>query len=310
MTSDTPIEKVPPFVPYGGFWSQVNALLHYMARTEVHTYAFSVAANAILSLFPFIVLLLTLCRRVFHSRTMEQVVGDMMHGFLPVGQDFVMRNMQLLAHPRKGVQIFSLLMLLVSSTGVFLPLEVALNSVWGVAKNRSYLRNQAVSLGLAFAVGILALASVAFTSGSKTLLTVLFFGHTENLAYDLADQWFMKICGIGLSIFLFFLIYWILPNRKVPARAVIPTAVMVGLLWELAKYLYVRALPWLDFQSVYGPFYISVGLMMWAFLSGLLVLAGAHVSATRYTLRLARQAKMEEQPTALEEQTKKNDADR
>jgi uncharacterized BrkB/YihY/UPF0761 family membrane protein len=175
VTSDTPIEKVSPFVPYGGFWSQANALLRYMARTEVHTYAFSVAANAILSLFPFIVLLLTLCRRVFHSRAMEQVVGDMMHGFLPVGQDFVMRNMQLLAHPRKGVQIFSLLMLLVSSTGVFLPLEVALNSVWGVAKNRSYLRNQAVSLGLAFAVGVLALASVAFTSLAipKILPTIL-----------------------------------------------------------------------------------------------------------------------------------------
>jgi uncharacterized BrkB/YihY/UPF0761 family membrane protein len=71
---------------------------------------------------------------------------------------------------------------------------------------------------------------------------------------------------------------------------VLPTAIIIGLLWQLAKVLYIRALPWLDFQSVYGPFYISVGLMMWAFLSGLLLLAGAHFSATRYTLRLARQA--------------------
>ena len=79
----------------------------YMARTEVHTYAFSVAANVILSLFPFIVLLLTLSRNVFHSRSMEQVVGDMMKNLLPVGQEFVMRNMQLLAHPHKGTQFFS-----------------------------------------------------------------------------------------------------------------------------------------------------------------------------------------------------------
>jgi membrane protein len=53
-------------------------------------------------------------------------------------------------------------------------------------------------------------------------------------------------------------------------------------------------LPWLDFQSVYGPFYISVGLMMWAFLSGLLLLAGAHFSATRHALKLARQVDAEE----------------
>ena len=78
----------------------------------------------------------------------------------------------------------------------------------------------------------------------------------------------------------------------------IPTAIVVGLLWQLAKILYIHALPWLDFQSVYGPFYISVGLMMWAFLSGLLLLAGAHFSATRYTLKLAREAEKEEELTS------------
>jgi YihY family inner membrane protein len=305
---NVPIEEVRPAVPQSGVFSQIGALLKYMAKTEVHTYAFSVAANAILSLFPFIVLLLTLCRGVFHSRNMEQVVGDMMRGFLPVGQDFVMRNMQLLAHPGKGVQFFSLVMLLVSSTGVFLPLEVALNNVWGVGENRNYLRNQVVSLGLAFGVGLLAMVSVSFNSGSRTILAWLFFGHTENLAYNFVSTWFLKICGVIASILIFFLIYWILPNRKIPARAVIPTAVMIGLLWEVAKSLYVRVLPWLDFKSVYGPFYISVGLMMWAFLTGLLLLAGAHVSATRYALRLARQAKIEEVQAA--QQTEKNDAGR
>ena len=57
-------------------------------------------------------------------------------------------------------------------------------------------------------------------------------------------------------------------------------AVVTGILWELAKYAYVLALPWLNFQDVYGPFSISVTLMFWAFLSGLLLLGGArHASA-------------------------------
>ena len=293
-----PIEDVKPVVERRGLWAQIVALARYMARTEVHTYAFSVAANAILSLFPFIVLLLTISRRVFHSRSMEGVVGDMMKNFLPVGQDFVMRNMQLLAHPHQGTEALSLVMLLVTSTGVFLPLEVALNNVWGVRENRTYLHNQMVSLGLAFAVGVLAMTSVAFTTAQKTVLTWVFFGHTQNWFFGFAAYGFLKFCAVVASILLFFLIYWILPYRKVPARAVLPTAIVIGLLWEVAKYLYVRALPWLDFQSVYGPFYISVGLMMWAFLSGLLLLAGAHFSATRYTLRLARQSEQEESSNA------------
>ncbi len=272
------------------FGGQLVALGQYMTRTEVHTYAFSVAANVILSLFPFIVLLLTISRRVFHSRQMESMVGDMMHSLLPVGQDFIMRNMQMLAHPRRGTQVFSLVMLLVTSSGVFLPLEIALNHVWGVTKNRSYIRNQAVSASLALLVGILTTASVAFTANQNSVMPWLFFGHTGNAAFALTDFFFLKIVSALASTLLFFLIYWILPNRPIPALAVLPTAVVTGLLWEGAKHLYVLALPWLDFQSVYGPFYISVGLMMWAFLSGLLLLAGAHFSATRHAMRLARRS--------------------
>jgi YihY family inner membrane protein len=266
----------------------------------VHTYAFSVAANVILSLFPFIVMMLTISRQVFHSRAMETVVGEMMSTFLPSNQAFIMASMLKLANPHKGAQIYSVIMLLISSTGVFLPLEVALNGVWGVIKNRSYLHNQIVSLGLAFGVGVLAMTSVALTAGQKTLLTWIFFGHTDNFVFTFLNGGMMRLFALIASILLFFLVYWILPNRKVPARAVLPTAIVIGVLWEVAKYLYVLLLPRLDFQAVYGPFYVSVGLMIWAFLSGLLLLAGAHFSATRYALSVAQQEEREEHEEAKE----------
>lgn len=290
-----PIEEVRPVVRASGTWPQVAALAKYMTRTEVHTYAFSVAANVILSLFPFIVMMLTISQQILHSKTMGTAVGAMMSTFLPANQDFIMRNMQILAHPHKSTQAYSIVMLLISSTGVFLPLEVALNGVWGVTKNRSYLHNQAVSLGLAFGVGVLAMASVALTTVGNSVLTAIFFGHVNNIVFTLLADGGMRMCGLVASILIYFLIYWILPNRKVPARAVLPTAIIIGMLWELAKYLYVLALPRLDFQAVYGPFYVSVGLMIWAFLSGLLLLAGAHFSATRFALRAARQDAREEQ---------------
>ena len=271
----------------GGSAAQFMELLRYLTQTDVHTYAFSVAANVILSLFPFIVLLLTLSRNVFHSQQMANVVSELMHSYLPTGQDFVMRNMNLLAHPHKGVQVFSVIMLFISSTGVFLPLEVALNNVWRAPKNRSYLHNQLVSLGLAISVGLLAMFSVAMSTAQKSVLTFVFFGHTDNVFYTTLSNGFLSVVATISSIGIFFLIYWILPNRKIPAMAVLPTAVVTGLLWEGAKYLYIFTLPHLDLENVYGPFYISVGLMLWAFLSGLLLLAGAHFSATRHAMRMA-----------------------
>ncbi len=256
-------------------------LVRYLTRTEVHTYAFSVAANAILSLFPFIVLMLTIAHRVLHSRQMVDVIRTMLHALLPTGQDFVARNMIFLVDSQKRVALLSVFMLLVSSTGVFLPLEVALNQVWGVAENRSYWRNQLISLALAFMVGILALLSIAVSASHETLLRMLFFGHTGSPAFHVVEKSILNVLGVFASISIFFLIYWILPNRRVRIMAVLPAAVITGLLWEAAKLAYIAVLPWLDLQSVYGPFSISVGLMLWAFLSGLILLAGAHFSASR-----------------------------
>jgi YihY family inner membrane protein len=224
---------------------------------------------------------------------MQGVVADMFHYLLPTSQDFVVRNMMLLARLHGRAAVFSLLMLVVSSTGVFLPLEVALNQVWRVAGNRSYLRNQAVSLGLAFATGVLALGSVALTAEQQSAVSRLVQVH-PNLAFAASVYWVMVPGAALLSIASFFLIYWILPNRKVPPMAVLPAAIVTGLSWEVMKRLYVHILPWLDLPSVYGPFSVSVSIMLWAFLTGLLLLAGAHFSANRETLRQARLAELKE----------------
>ena len=287
-------QQSPALLPAGSSaWDQALSLGRYLTQTEVHTYAFSVAANAILSLCPFIVMMFVVAREIFHWRAMENVIGDMVRYFLPTGQDFVVRNLTIVAHARHGVQLASLIMLVISSTGVFLPLETALNKVWGIGENRSYLRNQAISFGLAVAIGALAMVSVALTAAQNAVLRVLFFGHTNNAFYGFLAHWTLQISAAIASILLFFLIYWILPNRRLPVRAVLPAAIVAGLLWELAKMGYIAALPWLDFHSIYGPFSISVSLMMWAFLTGLLLLAGAHFSATRHALRLAHLADLE-----------------
>lgn len=256
----------------------VISTVKYLLRTDVHTFAFSVAANAILAFFPFVVLLMTVIRQVFHSKVMYEVVLELLRDYLPAGQDFVIRNLNAMVNSRKGVQVVSLIILLVTSSGVFLPLEVALNRVWRFESNRSYLGNQVVSFGLAFACGVLALLSIALTAGPVAFLEFLLHGYGTGVV-RVVGFLMMKLFAILASIAIFFLIYWLLPNGKVPPRAVLPAAIIMGLLSEALKYAYILALPWLNFQEVYGPFSLSVSLMFWAFLSGLLLLAGANLSA-------------------------------
>jgi membrane protein len=276
-----PAAPRPPHRPSVRSASHALSTIKYLMRTEVHTFAFSVAANAILSFFPFVVLMMTVIRRVFHSPVMYNVVLELLRDYLPAGQDFVIRNLNAMVNSRQRVQVVSLIILLVTSSGIFLPLEVALNRIWRFENNRSYLGNQVISLGLAFACGVLALISIALTAGPVAFMQFLLRGYGSGFV-QIVGFLMMKLFAIAASIAIFFLIYWLLPNGKVPARAVLPAAIIMGLLSEALKYAYILALPWLNFQEVYGPFALSVSMMFWAFLSGLLLLAGANLSAEEH----------------------------
>ena len=261
--------------------------LRYLTQTEVHTYAFSVAANSILSLCPLIVLLLTLVRRVFHSQQMYNVVLQLLHDFLPSNQDFVIRNLQFLASVRGRGQVLSLVMLCITSTGIFLPLEVALNSIWGFTKNRSYVMNALVSVGLAIACGSLALLSIFLTAQNLRILGLPI--GDQNFVFRGLGFVVMKAFAMVTTIAIYFLVYWLLPHGKVPVRAVLPAAIITGLLSEGAKYIYILVLPWLNFQEVYGPFSVSVTLIFWSFWSGMLLLGGAYLSAAEHSDRVEAQ---------------------
>ena len=247
-----PAKSAPATWPaHNSRFGLVLSTVKYLLRTEVHTFAFSVAANAILSFFPFVLLLMTIIRRVFHSTVMYETVLQLLRDFLPAGQEFVIRNLNALVGARHRAQIVSLVILLITSTGIFMPLEVALNRIWKFPNNRSYLGNQLIALGLACSCGILALLSIALTAGNVALLESSLHGHAA-FVLRLAGFLIMKIFAIAASMAIFFLIYWVLPNGKVPARSVVPSAVIMGLLSEILKYACILALPRLDFQEVYG----------------------------------------------------------
>ncbi|HEY2859569.1 MAG TPA: YihY/virulence factor BrkB family protein [Terracidiphilus sp.] len=253
------------------------ALVRYLLDSEVHTYAFSVAANAILSFIPMVVLLYTLAFSVFKSDAMAGEVSDMIRYFFPSNQDWIVKNLVFYA-PHHGVQVFSLVMILISCTGIFLPLEVALNQAWGITKSRNYLLNQAVAIGLAVWMVILGMTSVLLSAAQRAMLAFLFFHKTDNWIYNGVSNVWLALCGGAASILFFFSIYWLLPNRKVPAKSVMRASMVTGLIWLLAKYVFVAVLPHLDLKELYGPFYISVGLLFWGYISGLILFAGAQYS--------------------------------
>ena len=294
LKSDLPLETTvggapPPKPATQSKWFQWRrrgtALIAYLLDSEVHTFAFSVAANAILSFIPFVVLMYTLALSVFHSQAMVDVITSMVNYFFPTTTtpDWLANNMKAAAalSSRHGVQVFSLVVILISCTGIFLPLEVALNQAWGVTKSRNYLLNQTVAFALALVMVGLGMGSVAVNASARSVLAFIFFQHTDNFAFNgLTSIMLTLTTGVAVILF-FFCVYWILPNRRVPPMPVLRVSIVTGVIWLVTKELFVMALPHMDLKAIYGAFYVSVGLLFWAYISGLILFAGAQFSVAR-----------------------------
>ena len=272
-------EKMQPSLPVRIARTLVPTLRYWM-QTEVHVYAFSIAANVLLSFFPFLIVSMSVARRFFDQKTtvaaLDLIFRDSLPGAL---SQFLHSDAHNNLPQGRPFQLVSIILLLFTANGIFVPLEVALNHVWGIPKNRSYVRNQLVSLGLIFACGGLALLSLGVTALNQEAVAG---GPVEAFIKLL----FLKLAVMPLAALMLFLVYRFLPNGNPPLHRIIPAAIGVGLLLELLKY--VNRFAWPPFEDKiareYGVFRYSVTLIFVGFITSMLVLAGAEWAARGHRL--------------------------
>lgn len=266
-----------------GLWKEIGKRLlpslRYISSTEVHAYAFSIAANAYLCFFPFTLLLLTVCRRWLGWESATRMILELLQIHLPKGADSILRNLSQLAAGRPRLQLISVFMLFFTSSGVFLPLEVALNKVWNVPVNRSFLKNQAISLFLAVTAGLMALLSILLSAAAQWVLTHALGWVLAPGLVGAISRVLMETLSIPLAVATCFVIYYFLPNTQVPVIQVLPAAMIGGVLTEVGKLVYMVTLPLFRFRDVYGPYETSATLLFWAYGAALMLLFGAHLSA-------------------------------
>src|SRR5260370_3394739 len=243
----------------------------------------------LLSFFHFLIVMLSLFQHVFHWREAVNAVYFALDDYFPneFGH-FLHRNFEVTVASQGRVQIVSILLLFFTASGIFEPLEVALNRSWNCSKNRHYFTNQLVGLGLIFACGVLMVISTMLTTLSNGSLPQQAAKHFESAG--ILGVVFFRLAAIPLSMFLLFLVYWLLPNCKVRARDIVPAAIGVGFLLEILKYINLLTWPYLRAKLAleYGPFGYTVTIVLWGFVASMVILAGAEWSARRAAAALGR----------------------
>ncbi len=262
-------------------WNSIWPSLRFLLETEVHVYSFAVAANLLMSFFPFLVAMISLCRSVLHWRAAVDVIIQTLNDYFPesFGVNFRAYLLGAASHKFSWLSVF---LLLFTANGIFVPLEVAFNRIWRVQQNRTFLRNQIVSLGLIFGCGMLVLANISITTINAQFLSAHF--GSSYWAGQL-QSFILRIVALPITMLMLFLVYWILPNTAIRVRRLIPASVAVAVLLEISKYINILTWPWLraKLRNEVPPFVQSISIILWSFIATLIILAGAEWSA-RVTL--------------------------
>jgi membrane protein len=261
-------------------WKSIGPSMHFFLQAEVHVYSFAVAANVLLTFFPFLVLMIMICQSVLHWKAAVNVILASINYYFPGGFFSNIRgdllHAALPAERRFGW--ISILLLFFTANGIFLPLEVALNRIWRVKENRNVLKNQFVSLGLTFVCGILVLASISLTAVNTQWLRSTFGASRLGPILQLIA---FEVFSLPMTILMIFLIYWRLPNARIPIKRIGFASVLVGILLEILKYVDILTWPWLQakLKNEIPPFVESISIVLWSFTAAMILLAGAEWSA-------------------------------
>jgi YihY family inner membrane protein len=146
-----------------------------------------------------------------------------------------------------------------------MPVELALDRVWGGGPPRSFWKSRLLAFALTVAGGALALLSVALT------LAVRGFGRGWPRVAGSAA----KAAALLLSWTLFLLVYRLVPQARVDLRVAARAALWAAVLWEVSKYAFVWNLGRMQLATFYGPLAFAVSLVLWAYVSSVVLVFGA-----------------------------------
>lgn len=253
------------------------------------THAASIAYYALLSLFPFLLLVISVVGSVTadeHAR--NEALGFVLRYF-PTRLEFVTRQLTLFQETRVGFGVFGSIALVWASLGVFSAISTAVNHAWGVEKQRSYLKHKLVSFLMLLATASILLIAVVLISAAAVVRAQWFAHVTLRFPSLLAFQGFgFRFGAMLLLIVAVGLIFYFIPNAQVRFRDVWVGAVVTGLLWRGAFEAfswYMRDVPRF---TVHGSIATIVAFLVWIYIASVILLYGVEFTAAYSRMRLRR----------------------
>jgi membrane protein len=263
------------------------------------THAASIAYYALLSLFPFLLLVISLLGSITADEGDRLAVLTFVFNYFPTQFEFVDTQLEAFRQTRVQVGVGGGLALIWASLGVFGAVTSAINEAWGVEKQRSFWKHRMVSFlmlvasGGVLIVALLLVSAIEMAEASWFGVMLARFQWLEALQTltFASSATVLLVLGVGL-------LYYFIPNAKTRFRDVWVGAVLTGVLWRLAF----DGFSWYIGRSgrltlIHGSIAAVVVFLLWVYVSSVILMYGVEFTAAYARLRRRRPDEMPAAPT-------------
>ena len=255
------------------------SVVQFIARTaeesgnhDAGQRAAGVAYYAIISIFPLLLGLIAVFGFFLPSLNLQDQLLKFVGNNIPGATNIMKDNIANVIKLRGVMSILSIVILFWSASALFSSISLAINRAWNVIRHRNFFIRKASELGMVFGTGILFLLSLGASSIITIMHGVLNLPTTSLVMVYVST----KLAAFLLIFLVFLLLYKFIPNTKTYWRGVWPGALLVALLFELARTLFIFYLDnFANYQLIYGSITSIIVLLVWIYYSSLIMILGA-----------------------------------
>lgn len=256
--------------------------LHQFHEHDLFTSAAAMSYFGLMALFPALLLMFALSNQLAAGSQLLTHAVDV----YPGSSKFLRDTIEAFSDIGVGAIVTCIVVVFWAGSWVFAVIERALNRIWGTT-SRAFLHGRALTIGMVALVGLLLAASVFVTSVLIALREIAGrFSPRQIERYTLLASvgsafWQVLFATVSylVTVALFVLIYRFMPKANVTLRDTLPAAFLAGLLWEIAKYIFAVSLHYFHYDQLYGSVGAVVAVLTWSYVSSLILLFGAQLTA-------------------------------
>lgn len=255
-------------------------------NTPILTHAGSIAYFSLLSLFPFLLLVVSAAGALTANPDVYDAVSDFAFQYFPRHFEFITGQIDAFEGQTVTLGVGGALALVWASLGVFNAISSAVNYAWGVEKHRNYFAHRWISFVMMLSAGVVLVVALVLLSVIR-VMRAEWFAPALDRAPVLA--WLSGVsAGYAATVLLVLcvaLIFYFIPNTKVRFADVWPGAIVTGLLWQGA----LEAFSWytadLARWSIHGSIASVVVFLLWVYVCAAILIYGVEVSANYARLK-------------------------